>query len=392
MALPEDSTFGTFADGGELEINDIVVGLRNGVNTRFSATGFPGIYLPLAGGTMAGAVNMAATYAITGLPAPSASTDAVNKAYADALVAGAALTRVNDTNVTLALGGTPTTSLLDAVSLTLGWTGELAVTRGGTGAATFTAYSVLCAGVTDTGALQNVSGLGTSGQVLISQGAGALPEWGDAPGTGTVDAGTINQLAYYAATGTAVSGLATANSGVLVTSAGGVPSISSTLPAFTTSAITFNPTTGGIVGTTTNNNADAGKVGELIESVILVGSAVALTTATTANVTSISLTAGDWDVWGVVNYALAASTVMAGCTGCISNTSATNLTVPGFGSYFQYNLRAGNELVGATNLTLPYGSSRISLSATTTIYLTARANFTTSTMTAFGGLYARRRR
>lgn len=46
----------------------------------------------------------------------------------------AALTRVNDTNVTLALGGTPATALLQAVSLTLGWSGQLSLARGGTGA------------------------------------------------------------------------------------------------------------------------------------------------------------------------------------------------------------------------------------------------------------------
>lgn len=40
---------------------------------------------------------------------------------------------------------------------------------------------------------------------------------------GTVNAGTINQLAWYAATGNAVSGLGTINSGSLVTSALGVP-------------------------------------------------------------------------------------------------------------------------------------------------------------------------
>lgn len=47
--------------------------------------------------------------------------------------AGAALTKVDDTNVTLTLGGTPATSLLRAVSLTLGWTGILSSSRGGTG-------------------------------------------------------------------------------------------------------------------------------------------------------------------------------------------------------------------------------------------------------------------
>lgn len=42
---------------------------------------------------------------------------------------GAALTRVNDTNVTLTLGGTPASALLAAASLTLGWTGTLAASR-----------------------------------------------------------------------------------------------------------------------------------------------------------------------------------------------------------------------------------------------------------------------
>lgn len=49
------------------------------------------------------------------------------------VVTPSALSRVNDTNVTLTLGGTPAIALLQAVSLTLGWTGTLAVSRGGTG-------------------------------------------------------------------------------------------------------------------------------------------------------------------------------------------------------------------------------------------------------------------
>jgi hypothetical protein len=53
---------------------------------------------------------------------------------------------------------------------------------------------------------------------------------GGGGGSGTVNAGLINQIAYYAAGGTAVSGLATCASGVIVTSAGSVPSCSTTLP------------------------------------------------------------------------------------------------------------------------------------------------------------------
>lgn len=41
----------------------------------------------------------------------------------------AALTKTDDTNVTLTLGGTPATALLQSTSLTLGWTGTLADSR-----------------------------------------------------------------------------------------------------------------------------------------------------------------------------------------------------------------------------------------------------------------------
>lgn len=50
-----------------------------------------------------------------------------------ALASSAALTKTDDTNVTLTLGGSPNTALLAATSLTLGWTGQLSLARGGTG-------------------------------------------------------------------------------------------------------------------------------------------------------------------------------------------------------------------------------------------------------------------
>lgn len=57
----------------------------------------------------------------------------------------------------------------------------LPVAESGTGLQTFTAYAVLCGGTTSTAALQQVSGLGTSGQVLTSNGSGILPSWQNAP-------------------------------------------------------------------------------------------------------------------------------------------------------------------------------------------------------------------
>lgn len=73
---------------------------------------------------------------------------------------------------------------------------------------------------------------GTAGNVLSTGGASANPAWvaQSGGGSGTVNSGTANQLAYYSASGTVVSGLATSNSGVLVTSSGGAPSVSTTLP------------------------------------------------------------------------------------------------------------------------------------------------------------------
>ncbi len=53
---------------------------------------------------------------------------------------------------------------------------------GGTGLASATAYSVLAGGTTSAGAFQSVSGVGSSGQVLTSNGAGALPSWEAATG------------------------------------------------------------------------------------------------------------------------------------------------------------------------------------------------------------------
>lgn len=60
-------------------------------------------------------------------------------------------------------------------SLTLG--SALGVASGGTGVASNTAYAVLTGGTTSTGAVQSVASVGTSGQVLTSNGAGALPSF-----------------------------------------------------------------------------------------------------------------------------------------------------------------------------------------------------------------------
>jgi hypothetical protein len=61
--------------------------------------------------------------------------------------APAALTSSNDTNVTVTLGGSASTALLNAASITMGWTGQLGISRGGTNQSSFTSPSASVAGL-----------------------------------------------------------------------------------------------------------------------------------------------------------------------------------------------------------------------------------------------------
>lgn len=87
---------------------------------------------------------------------------------------GQALTKVDDTNVTLALGGTPATALLKTASLTLGWTGTLGVARGGTNIASYAVGDLLYAsGATTLSKLADVA----VGSYLRSGGVTTAPVW-----------------------------------------------------------------------------------------------------------------------------------------------------------------------------------------------------------------------
>jgi len=138
-------------------------------------------------------------------------------------------------------------------------------------------------------------------------------------------------------------------------------------------------------GTGTNDNATAGNIGELIESSVASGAAVSMTTSTPANITSISLTAGDWDVWGNVWITLNGGTTTTQLIGAISTTSATLPTAPGSGAYTQLNTGTVGQPWG-----WPAGQRRISISGTTAIYLVGQASFSGSTLSMYGYIGARR--
>ena len=80
------------------------------------------------------------------------------------------------------------------VDLSNGVTGTLVVSNGGSGVASATAYAVLCGGTTSTGAFQSIASVGTSGHVLTSNGAGALPTFQAAVGGSGGGAAFNNRL------------------------------------------------------------------------------------------------------------------------------------------------------------------------------------------------------
>lgn len=136
-------------------------------------------------------------------------------------------------------------------------------------------------------------------------------------------------------------------------------------------------------GTIAADNAIGGTLGQIASSLVASGSAVSLTTATAANVTSISLTAGDWDVEGNVNYIAATATV----TTKQAAVNSTSATLPTDGSEVYSGVQM--TLVSVTDgIGLP--RKRINVNITTTVYLIAQATFSAGAVTAFGSITARR--
>lgn len=189
---------------------------------------------------------------------------------------------------------------------------------------------------------------GTAGQVLTQTGTGttAAPAWSNAP----------------APSGTA----------------GGY--LSGTFP---------NPNVAKVLGVGTSGNATVGDVGEFISSTVLSTSAVNLSSGTAANVTSIVLTPGDWDVAGNTAFVAGATTTATVFAGGIGTSAATLPTSPGAGAFSQLGISVS---AGGVEPCFSVGQTRLSLGGTSTAFLVAQSSFAISTMGAYGFIGARRRR
>lgn len=140
------------------------------------------------------------------------------------------------------------------------------------------------------------------------------------------------------------------------------------------------PTT--LRGTATNDNAAAGYVGEFLSATLNQGSAVALTDSTGANVTSLTLTAGDWEVQGIAAFIGGSGVTVTQCGGGITTSSGV------FPTPVATIVNGG--LTGTLTAAYPTIPTRFSVASTATVYLVAIGYFGGGTLSAYGYLRARR--
>lgn len=251
----------------------------------------------------------------------------------------------------------------------------------------------------------------SSGQVIVSTGASSAPGWATVPLSGLSSIAANTVLANATSSSAAPTAFAmpscsastnaltwttntgfTCNSSINAATLGGATfaspgSIGSTTAAsgkFTTlqATSTITPSsTAGIVGTTTNDNANAGSIGEYLSAQ---SSSTPISNNTSTNITSLSLTAGDWDVSGIILFAPGSGATATAFFGSISTTSAT---LGPLGTTYQItpvSITAGN------GITTPTPVVRISIASTTTVYLVGYSTLSGGTVNTTGFIRARR--
>jgi len=219
----------------------------------------------------------------------------------------------------------------------------------------------------------------TDGYVLTADGAGNAA-WEAAASAGATTA--LDNLASVAINTSLVSDTDNTDDLGSSTVAWKDVYVKGNLKVGSTSSIEFSAAAAaGIRGTNTNDSAAAGFVGEAISS--FAAGASITTTATYQDITSIGLSAGDWDV---------------SCIGYFDQVGAVQVGVG-------VSVNAGNTAIGLTlgdnfvfgapptanyDMSLAVPSYRISVAGATTIYLKVRADFPSGSSRARGRISARR--
>lgn len=165
-----------------------------------------------------------------------------------------------------------------------------------------------------------------------------------------------------------------ANNAVFVTDGSGDPLLDNVRFKLLTTGLQLK-------GNNTNTASPAGFIGEIISATVLSGSATPLVTTVVKTVTSISVTAGVWLIYGQVGIVTG-----AGTTAFLGGVSTVN---NGFSdtNYFQLACPTSAVTNAAINACFP---QTYLFSTTTTVYLVAEAVFGSGSASAFGVINALR--
>ncbi len=203
----------------------------------------------------------------------------------------------------------------------------------------------------------------------------------------TLSAASVGSASYTLGGTTGASSLAAATTYtdyITTTTTGKLIITPTNTSRFTISAISIKQVSGGIIGSTTNDLAPPGSVGQFFVSNVAVGSPVTLTnTNTVYDITSITLTAGTWQVSGNISLASASGTITAEVAGL--NTISATLPVDGS----EVNSGILTTAVSDTDaITLP--PKIFLLSTGTTVYMSAKVTKAAGTITGYGSMTALR--
>lgn len=156
--------------------------------------------------------------------------------------------------------------------------------------------------------------------------------------------------------------------------------VSNNLTLGTNNKVRWDTNGGQYGGYLTNTTPPAGCIGQQVRATVAApGSSISNNTAT--NITSISLTAGIWDVSGIAMYA----GVVTG-TGCGVSISTASGSTGTRGDNYVLTPVVSTTVDSA--ISIP--AYRIELSATTTVYLVGMSSFTAGTQTVYGRISATR--
>lgn len=133
------------------------------------------------------------------------------------------------------------------------------------------------------------------------------------------------------------------------------------------------------------NNSSVIPPGTAVSSNIVQASAVAVTTATATNITSISVPPGTWTIRGSIGSKPNAATTTSAIYGWVSVTSATN-PYPTLNNGALISIIT--SLPAGTDIQLPVGSTRLTFTVTTTVFLSCQLNFAVNVNACYGFIEA----